>query len=127
MPPMTIAATTRLITYALVPRSSGTAMYAARISARFVLLMFIGRPPRLRLSPLRCPPRGRNSRLGAARWRSSAPPRGTEKTVWHDEQHQQEQRHAGELLQRRAGERYGQCFGYAQQQRADENAGHRAH
>src|SRR5204863_1847176 len=28
------------------------------------------RPPRLRLSPLRCPPRGSNERLGAARRRS---------------------------------------------------------
>src|SRR5438552_1694360 len=31
----------------------------------------IERPPRLRLSPLRCPPRGCNSRLGTARRRSS--------------------------------------------------------
>src|SRR5438876_9223080 len=32
----------------------------------------IARPPRLRLSPLRCPRRGRNSRLGAALRRSCA-------------------------------------------------------
>ncbi len=36
---------------------------------------FIGVPPRLRLSPLRCPPRGRDSRLGAALRRECVPPR----------------------------------------------------
>src|SRR6266540_3098415 len=32
-------------------------------------------PPRLRLAPLRCPPRGSNSRLGTARRRECVPPR----------------------------------------------------
>src|SRR5579864_664830 len=58
-------------------------------------------PPRLRLAPLRCPRRGRNSRLGTARRRSyrTVPSPATERDARADvgvEQHGGEQHRAQE-------------------------------
>src|SRR6266542_1846119 len=73
-----MSSTSSVIATAKMPSASASTRDLARPRASITGRCdstLIGVPPRLRLTPLRCPPRGSNSRLGAALRRECVPPR----------------------------------------------------